>query len=85
MAQVRRDGAQWVTEEYDVTGSIDVPALAAWDSEQRAYVWHQPHHVIDDRCPACASCGVCAQRVEVFPDASHVLVVHEAPDVSSMN
>lgn len=85
MAQVRRDGAQWVTEEYDVRGSVDVPSRAAWDAELRAFAWTEPHHVIDGRCPACASGDVCSQRVEVFPDASHILVIHEESDASALN
>jgi hypothetical protein len=79
-AIVVREGEKWSAEQYDCMTHIEIPAHAEWIAARGVFAWTVPHDSVDRRCSACASGAPCVCRVEVAPDAGHLIAAHVAPD-----
>jgi len=79
-AIVFRDGAKRRAVQYDSASPIEIPAHAEWIAARGVFAWTVSHESVDRRCSACASGAPCVCRVEVAPDAGHLVAAHVAPD-----
>jgi len=70
------DFATW---EYNIMGVVELGYDARWVEDH--WEWNEVHHILDGRCPKCASSEPCQQQIQLFPLRGHVLVVHDVDDV----
>jgi hypothetical protein len=65
--------------DYDIEGSVKLGDGARWIEDH--WEWNEIQHVLDARCPKCASSEPCQQQIQLFPLRGHIVIVHDEADV----